>query len=362
MPVVTADQVVSLHTANGVILYQFSPSDYSQLTWSRQQRDASVCNVNVPPLKAVDRLGDIAPWEHWITVWDGERSTVLWTGPVIKPSSNRVAGLTLVAKDHAAYLEKTRNPMSKKWEAADPAFVAGEMWQRMLTQKGISNVEPIMRPDPDGDRFDFQSISDGQMLDQTMGDLVNVGLRWSVVSGVPILGPLSKDPVATLGDDDFIGSPITLVRDGSAMCNDVLVTGQGTLAQARIDYHGQSLQAIKNLDSMSGASNVARAARSYVKETGVLRTRLVLAESTQLHPNAPVNIDELMPSMRFIAEAEGVRELVELTSVEVNRQPGVVTVKISMESAKTHEELQDLELDTPQKSQLVTLGSGAAAK
>lgn len=358
MPVITADQVVSLHTAKGVQLYQFLPDQYSQLNWARESRDISLCDLVIPPSAEFDRFPDIFEWVHWITVFDDQDLT-LWTGPIQSIRGNRRRGLQIRAKDHATYLSRTRVPMTKKWDAADPAWPAGELWERMLDQKGIA-ARPIVRADPEGDRYDFETKIDEQELDQTIGDLVQQGLYWTVVAGVPILGPLSRTPVMTLNEDDFIGDGIDIVRDGTAVINDVLVRGKDNFARAQVAYHGQSLQAIKNLDDMSGVSNVTRAAARYVQYNGVARTRLELPSSTVLAPDAPVTINELMPSMRFVIEAQGILQLVELTTVEVERRSGAVDVKVTMESALTLAEKEDLELDMIKDAPKTSLGAAAA--
>ena len=336
MAVVTDNQVVSLHTGSGVTLYQFLAEHYTTSTWSRDQRDASRYTVALPHQDG-HGFPDIVPWQHHVTVYDGDRDTVLWTGPIQKVSSNR-AGLALTAKDHGCYLQRTRDPITKRWDAADPSKIAAELWRAMVDLQGV-NSRVIERPDPDGDRFDFAVVSDEQMMDQTLGALVDFGLRWTVVSGAAILGPLPHTPVASLGDDDFLGEGITLVRDGSAMANDVLVRGADVRHRERVDYFGQNLQTIHDIDNMFGVSNVKRAAQQYVRHTGTVRTRLELPPNTVLHPDAPVSIDELMPSARFVIESSGIRQLMELTGVEVTRRAGATNVSVTMESVE-----EDIEL------------------
>ncbi|QGH75278.1 minor tail protein [Mycobacterium phage Quesadilla] len=361
--IVTDEQIISLHTASGVVLYQFLPEHYQEATWGRRQRDASNASLTLPPQPGLDRLPDIVPWLHWVSIWDGPRDALLWSGPIQKATANR-SGLALEVKDHAAYLNRTRNPMTKRWDGADPAWIAGELWRSMIEAQGL-NQAPIVRTDPEGERYDFQVITDAQLLDQTMKDLVNLGLRWAVVSGAPIIGPVGLDPVASLGEDDFLGDGIDLVRDGSAVYNDVLVRGPDNLARARVDYFGQNLQTIENLDDMFGVGNVRRAAQQYVRNTGSVRTRLELPSGTELHPDAPVHIDELMPSARFVIESNGIREMVELTSVEVERRQGSASVKVTMDSLPDRDAegaLIELDVATSQNQPTVTLGGQAVGR
>lgn len=349
---ITDQQYVSLHTGSGVQIYQFDPDNYTTCSWGRKQRNTSTCDLVVPPSLDYDRLPDIAQWRDWLSVWDGDRDILLWTGPIWSARSSR-RGLVIQAKDHSSYLSRTRNPITRRWDAADPATIAGRLWNAMITAQGI-NSRAMIRPDPEGERYDFQVLTDEQMLDQTMTDLVNLGLKWTVVSGTPIVGPLGLDPIATLGEHDFLGDGLEFVRDGSQTFNDVLVRGPDNLARAKVAYHGQNLQTIVNVDSMFGVSNVSKAARQYVTHTGAVRTRLELPASTELHPQAPVSIDELMPSMRFVIEGQGIRQLFELIAVDVERGATGAAVKVTMESVEP-----DIELIDQTSQPVVTLGGQA---
>ena len=341
MAVVTDDQIVSLHTARGVQLYQFTPDSFHEMTWTRALRTPSKCDLSSPPVDDADRLPDIVPWLHWISVWDGTETELLWTGPILRARASR-RGLQLTARDHGSLLKRTWTPITRRWEAADPATIAGGMWEAMLRHHGL-NVEPIIRTDPEGDRFDFSAVAEQDMLDVTMDSLVQLGLRWAVTAGIPVIGPMPSTPLATLSETDFIGADIALLRDGSASANNVLVRGGGEddLARTKVPMHGLDLQAIVDIEDMFGVSNVARAAHQYARHTASIRTALDLPEGTVLHPDAPVTIGQLVPSTRYVISAHGVRELVELEGVEVVRKPGEATASVTMESVNTLPELAE---------------------
>lgn len=332
MPIVDPEQIISIHTAHGVMIYQFPPQDQVDVTWSRQLRDVSRCDMDLAPaFDDFDTLPKIIPMLHWASVWDSHGRDLYWTGPVLKATATR-NGLSLNARDHSLFLTKTRNPINKRWDAQDPCVPAGELWTSMLSQQNV-NATPIVRPDPYGDRFDFQVKADEQMLDQTIGDLVNQqGLRYNVTAGVPIIGPVSKKPIASLGLNHFLGDDIALVRDGTAAFNDVLVRGPDNLARARVAMGGLNLQTIVNVDNMFGVSNVELAAYRYALYTSQIRESLVMNGLAQLHPDAPVSIDQLVPSARFIIDAFGVRQLMELEQLEVKLANGGVTVSVDFES------------------------------
>jgi hypothetical protein len=362
MPVLTPNQVISLHSLSGVTIFQFTPGDYLNIDWTRDQNNASTCDISLGPLQGVERLPDIAPWLHWATVWDGDDSSVLWSGPIQKAVSSR-KGMTLNAKDHGAYLARTRSPTSKRWDKSDPAFVAEELWVQMIELQGLK-VKPIAAPDPytggTGNRYDFTAVKDDKMLDQVISDLVNLGMVWTVVAGVPIIGPLhGHTSLATLSDNDFTGlDDLQLIRDGSTTYNDVLVRAEGSNVNVIADYYGQHLQLLKNLDHLSSVSDVTAAARAYLTKFGNARSILTLPGGSVLHPEANITIDQLIPGARFTLETQGIAQRMQLTQVETSRGPSEASVKITM----INDDLpQELDTATSDKKAAVTGGGGAAA-
>ena len=354
--VVTDNQVVSIHTgAQGIQLLQFAPEDYSSATWGRTLADASQFSLTLPTAD-LPRLDLVEPWRDWASVYDDDNGHLLWTGPITAAREN-AAGMAISAKDHMTYLKATRVPVTKRWDAIDPAYVGGELWRYMSDMHQLGRARPIVRPDPDGHRYDFQVVKDDAMMDTTFGDLAGLGMRWTVFAGTPIFGPMGRTPVATLTEDDFDGDGISFVKDGSATVNDVLVRGQGLNAHARTDFHGQNLQALINRDSMDGLSSLQGAADAYVKETGQVRMRLELAPNATLKNTAPVTIDDLIPSNRFVLEARGIRQLFELTGVDIDRQPGGVGIRVTMVSVNPKLELTDTKTGPN-----LTLGQSAASR
>lgn len=346
--VITDNQIVALHTKTGATLYEFRPSDQESFNWTREGRDVSKFELSVPPFGDPDRLPEIHPWLHWASVWDGDRDVLLWKGPVFKSVASR-DGLQISARDPNVYLSRTRVPITKRWDAADPAWVAAELWGPMAERQGL-DFEAIVLTDPEGDRFDFHCVADEAMLDQTVKELVEMGLHYTCISGSPILGPAPRKAVAALGESDFVGGGVSVIRDGSQTFNDVLVRVPGDEVRDRVPLAGANLETIVTLDSTSGVSNVARAARNYLRQTSATRADLDLPSGTTLAPNAPVHIDDLIPSTRYWLNAEGLAQEMELESITVDRAAGSTTVKVSMTQVIEVPELTD------QKGSGMTLG------
>jgi hypothetical protein len=186
--------------------------------------------------------------------------------------------------------------------------------------------------DPLGDKFDFAAASDANMLDATIDDLVSLGLFWTVVGGVPILGPMPRGIVAAFHEDDFVGGGMTIVRDGASSFNDVLLRGATNLARAITPMGGLALQTTVDIDSMFGVSNVDRAVKQYARYVSSIRDTVVLPDNAVLHPNAPISIAQLIPSCRFTIEAYGRLIQMELVGIDVSVTPDDTSVSLRMES------------------------------
>lgn len=345
--IVSDQQIVSIHTARGTQLNQFLTNEQTSLAWSREASQVSTATLIVPSAYAVDQFPQLQPWTQWMTVWDGDGNDVLWRGPIQSVARGRKT-LTISGRDPSAYYAKTRTPLTKRWEAIDPSVPAAAMWEQMAADKAL-NGETIVRPDPLGDRFDVDLVRDAQMMESDIQALVQKGLRWCVVGGIPIFGPLPLKTVTALSEDDFMGDdPLQLVRDGGQTANDVVLRAADVISRARVDVPGQNLQAIVTVDDMFGVSNADKAVRQFVRYTGQVRDTLTVPDGSQLHPNAPVTIAQLMPSARFTVEAFGLLSLMELRSVKVAVTPGSTVVTVAMDSVNDDlPELVQLQAKTP---------------
>ncbi|OHU29016.1 hypothetical protein [Mycobacteroides chelonae] len=326
MSVVSTEQIVSLRTASGKQLYQFLANDQVSLKWTREQRQVSIFDMQVPSVLDSGRRMDITPWLHWVDVFDGQGRELYWSGPIQRVLASR-SRTAISARDMSALMTRTRCPLTKRWDAADPSKIAGEMWAAMIELHGL-NTRPIERVDPRGDRFDFDAIADEVMMSATIDQLVGLGMHWTVVGGVPILGPAQLKPIAALGENDFVDGEFSIERDGTESYNDVLLRGGDNLSRASVPMGGLRLQTITNIDDMFGVSNVDRAAKQYVRYTGAIKDTLVLTDGAVLHPDAPVDISQLVPSVRVTVEALGVVQLMELQNVTVTGD-GSVAVTLS---------------------------------
>lgn len=327
-PILHGPQIVSLHTVKGVQLYQFLGNELIDVTWTRDTGQVSRCEITIPVSASVEKMPDIVPWLHWISVWDDTGQHLLWTGPVQRRLLSRDR-MSIVARDMAALFSKTRCPMSKKWEVVDPVAIAEEMAYRMIELHGL-NTTVVATPDPYGDRFDYTSVADEVMLSKVMEELAVIGLKWSVVAGTLRLGPMSRTAVAVLSERDFVGEGLTLDRDGSSTYNDVLLRGADNIAKARVPMGGLTLQTVVDIDSMFGVSNADKAVRQYARHVSRLQDTVAIPDTATLHPHAPVTLDMLIPTSRFNIGAYNLVIPMELASIKAAYSSDDQTVGVVM--------------------------------
>lgn len=339
MSIAPERQAVSLHTHSGIQLYQYIPENTAALTWSRDLREVSRSTLKLPADDHLQRL-DIVPWQHWASIWDIDGDQLLWTGPIQRATLNRES-LQLTATDCAAFAGRTRVPITKRWEATDPAHIAAELWNAMIENHNL-NVQPIIRPDPEGEPFDFAVEADSSLMSDVISKLVGLGLRWTVVAGIPILGPVSRKPVWSLSQDDFLGQGLQLTRDGALSANDILLRAGDAKVRARVPMADLNLQTIVDVDDIFGPGNAERATLEYARHYASIRDSVTVPGGTELHPAANVRVEELIPSARGTVDAYGQLTLLELESVDVAITGEGCTTSVSMEAVVELPELADL--------------------
>jgi hypothetical protein len=327
VPIVTEQQMVSVRDIYGNTVTEFVPSQLGGLQWGRQVNQVSQCSVTTPPLLDGDgNLLPIVPWLHWVDVWSTDMNPVMyWSGPIQKPATDQFAG-QITAVDHAAYLSRTRCPLSQSWDAIDPSIPAASCWQQMLYQQGINGVTPVQRNNPWGQRFDITLTSDIETLDQTMQELEQMGLNWSVSANVPLVGIMPLEPIASLGQNDFLARGLQVTIDGTNVYNDVLMRGPDNIVETSVPLNGLNLQTIVNVNNMFELSNVEAAAQQYVLYTGSFRKTILAPGNAPLNnDSANISIDQLIPTARYSVEAFGVQVRMQLTSMQCTVASGVPT-------------------------------------
>lgn len=313
-PVVPERMSVTVKTRGGVQVDQWLCDQYKSIEWTREKSKPSKCDLIVPRRLRPPPL----TWHHWAYVYDQDAprdKALLWRGPIVHRARGKDFW-TISARDTGALMHKTRNPLTKRWDAQYPAAIAAEMWSAMLDLHGLDIIPQVM-DDPLGDPFDFESKRDEKSLAVVMEELVKLGLEWTVVGGTPVLGPMPLEPVAALAERDFLDHNLELVEDGTAACNDLVMRGPDTIGRGRVPLpDGLVLQGIANADDMFGVSNVDKAIRQYLRYHSTPREYLS-GDQVKLRPRADIALSQIVPSARVTIGLYDSLHLMEIESLKV---------------------------------------------
>ncbi|MCM6777941.1 hypothetical protein NDR87_31415 [Nocardia sp. CDC159] len=305
----------------------------TQLTWSRELNEVSRCRVEAP----IQELSEIVtPWLHWVSCWHGQ--ALQWIGPVVSVTRDRAA-MTVDARDVSVLMWHTRTQITRQWSQLNVAEIAADMWRDMLTFHAI-DADPVVLPAlASHGRYDVAVQADMKLVQQDMAQLSKLGLRWTVVRGRPILGTQPTDLAAELADCDFTAAA-TISRSGAKTANDVRVQGKNGAHTERVPLGGLHLQSIVSLDDLFGVSNIRRATQDYVARSATIRDELVIPQTATLTPDAPVELDMLVPGINLAVSALGLRTILRLDQVQMTGSPSGMEVAVTLSTPDNRTELE----------------------
>lgn len=323
----------TIHTVDGRKIADLPSGVLPAMMWSREAEEVSRCEFTIHN-QAQDIAEEIRPWYHWVTIWDAH--VPVWTGPIQRVLIG--TDLTQVsARDTSTFCWRTRTPVTKTWQDRDPSVIAVEMWEAMLSLHHVK-AKPVIRSDASGDTFTYSAAVDARMMNQIMDDLTKIGLKWSVVAGTPVFGPMPVNPIAQLTERDF-HTEIQLLRDGVGTFNDVRVQGKNYAATHIEELGGMNLQTLVSMDDMFGVSNIQKATAQYARQVSQIQNVLMVPGGASLDLDVDLTLDDLVPGNVFSVYARSVSNLMRLTSVEVSSSPGTYEVQVTLESIFDQAEL-----------------------
>ncbi len=282
----------------------------SESSFGRRLDATSEANV-VARLSPLDRLRlgtDLAPvdtWATWMRVfWDDH---LAFAGPLtfIRWSWDQVF---LKAQDPSVYWHVRAIDADITHEATDLATIFGD-YHRNVYNQGPWGMDVIAGPiGVTGDRQVL--ASDGMIAWTGMSELARTGLDFTVYGTTLLVGgeEVPVAPLTTLTDEHFT-EPLNVVDDGSARATDYVVsggdriTGRSTLPESSDRFRRYGLltgrsQERQILDEFS-AGRAAQTRLEYMQDSIVVEA----PSSAVLHPDAPVDLVDLVPGARVDIEA-----------------------------------------------------------
>ncbi|ADD81134.1 minor tail protein [Rhodococcus phage ReqiPine5] len=285
---------VSIHTADGAAVAEFTRSSLSALEWGRRRRDVSQCDLTVTEIgDQLPALENITPWYHWVSVW--EFDDLVWTGPILSSDLGR-NDFIVSARDVSTFAWRTRAPFARRWASQTTVVMAAELFRAMLDLRSLDHVRVRTFATPDLVEYDYALAPDTRSMNNVIDDLVKMGLNWTVVAGTLVIGTIPPNVTAVLDEQDIL-SEIRIRKDGSKTYTDVRVQGQNYAHVETVP--GPILQNVVNLDNLRGVGNIQRATREYVAQTGRVAESMIIPSGASLSPDAPVTLPMLLPGARF---------------------------------------------------------------
>jgi hypothetical protein len=189
---------------------------------------------------------------------------------------------------------------------------------------------------PSAVAYDFDVVKDRRRVDQVMSDLVKLGVDWTIYRGRAVIMPTVRSTAlvspVTLSDCDF-AEGLSVRRDGTRFFNDIMVKGKNFTAVATRDIAELRLQDIVALDDLFGANNIRNAAEQLVARRAAIRLQVKVPSGATLVPDAPVQINQLMPGVIFpvhTALVGGATAERRLEKVEVTQDSSGVRVQVTL--------------------------------
>lgn len=322
---------VTLTEWGGRIIWQSTVSTLESVTWGREASEVSKATVQATLPAGVAHL--LEPWVHLVQVY--RDAVLVWEGIVLRTEAEW-GRVTIEASDAGLMFSRRRVPHDRVWRQHDATQVMRTMVEDALGHRDPTNLVENITALPSRLWVTAGWTAAECMVADVVDDLVEQGLAWCVVAGQLLIGPVGAQyTTSQLADRDFDGN-MTVVKDGSEVVTDALVTGQGVWGQwAQLDSPLGVVQAIESADGAVRSEEAREQARRLVEDAKTTPRRLTVPSGSRLMPEAPVRIDELVPGVQVPVSSRqtGVvlASMMQLTSVEVSADAGGEQVQVTLE-------------------------------
>ncbi len=284
----------------------------SEVSWSRLLDDTSEATVVVPLADPAccSILNQINSWHHELQLFrDGK---YVWSGPVVKITGSRNS-VTIVARDLFALIEKRiiHNQICFALACgpvlpgvpADLSVIAAAIIDDALIVDGHNYVIESYLSGYIGERF----YQPGESAFNALQETFRLGLDATVLGRKIVLGAANgKAPFgrsATLGCDDFLGN-LEFEQDGLSAATRAITIGTGVVGVAvapgadvngEHPYYGLLEYVSVDRQELDTQALADQAAAAIITNTFPPPTALITPTGSQLSPNAPISIEELVP-------------------------------------------------------------------
>lgn len=312
------------------------------LKWTRKLSEVSTAEATVNVVgdaftSCCQCLAEVEPWCHELHIWrDGKE---VWVGPV-QQMVYTYEDVRIVAKDVLAWTEvfippfdiDYTNPLGHDLaEIAEDiitlAFVDNEWACELNYIQADTDPSNIFGqryfPAFTGTAFDFlDALADTGVIYTTIGRTIFVA--------APLSGqPFNLQRLALLTDEHIMGD-ITVTKDGDLQGNRFYVHWDGDLGVPEVStasemYCSGPVERLREGEGLVTEQDAQDAADAYVLNQTIAPRLMEIPPGSQLSPDTPVKIEELIPGATFdVSLTKLCVQLVRsfrLTGVEVEYSP-----------------------------------------
>lgn len=276
--------------------------DVSALDYTRVLDDTSTAKV-VVPFQGPDcckLLSGVNDWCNQLAVWRNT-DTLVWQGPITYLDYGRDDTI-IDASDITAWLFKRRIRELLDFTATGEGAADLVAIAERLVRHGLAPDDPgvvdFLLTVASGVTGQRQYKPNSAYVGDALAELARTGIDFVAIGRRLILA--GEIPIATLAgfsDDDFLGE-IRVIKDGRAAVTDATVVGKGTIGRASTAGACGLLEVLVNEEEILDQDSTDVEARSLV--AGGYPTPLIVhvPDGSQLAPNAPVGINDLIPGVQ----------------------------------------------------------------
>lgn len=334
----------------------------ARVQWGRVANDVSEAVITVngaaDSTQCCEQVGKIVPKAYEVRLWrDGVN---VWEGPVTQDVETTQGGdYVITARDVLSWFEPESgrpNLYTLNYTSDDPVVVAADIITRNLTDAwAVPNDYPMvldyLYTEPVGEDINYQPGLVIEYIGDILDDLTDYGLVYTTLGRRIFLigGADTSTAVTAQLTQEHIDAPVEIAQAGDELGNvgvgvrpdpddadlppDVFMYGNPNSpyrpAYRVVDVHKWANNATAN-----------RAAREAIRGRGTPPIVVTMSGSAKLFPNAPIQINEIIPGwtrVDFMTAGRGtegickrVRQPATFASMSVDWVPGLETVQVAM--------------------------------
>jgi hypothetical protein len=280
--------------------------DVTSITWARELNNISQANVEVPGVECcglLDKgvLGVVG--RHLLIIRDGV--TVWGPGPIL--SIDFTTG-EIVARDVAEVIQHQviHNDLCFDPSCGGVATDATAIAKAILVDALAGddpNILAFVQVTPGATAIERSFLANSKYSLDAIQGLTQAEIKYTVIGRRILIGPFGTPfgTLATLTDDAFTGAN-NVVEDGFALVTRAVVLGAGDPPLAGsaggVDsFYGRWERLTTADESIVSVAAANAAAASIVKASNPAPTYLSVPTGSILSPDAPVDINELVPGV-----------------------------------------------------------------